>query len=270
MTKMSDKNTTYTIDRRKMIGIIGVTTTTFFAGCTGNGERSFTGPQTAEETTQAYLEALYSGDFDEVQSYTSGMTHDSLTKEAVVEMGAQDIKLEEITSSEVIESDLDSIESKARVIYVLSAETGLGTRTATGVSFLVEQDGEWLVVQDMSDDDASRYTVNDASFFDGNDDGEPSDVARNFAQAMHNDSAEAKTYVDMGKLSSMEEYKVNNAPIRTGMNLEYINIHSFQGESDEKVVFLDLYYQNRRTPINSQVNLELINGELTVTGFRSF
>ena len=36
---MFDKNTTYTIDRRKMIGIIGVTTTTFFAGCTGNGER---------------------------------------------------------------------------------------------------------------------------------------------------------------------------------------------------------------------------------------
>lgn len=122
--------------------ILGVS----FAGCSG-GESGNSNSLTAEEVGRAYLNAYAGGEYSEATSYAAGEKAETITEEEVVEASESETEFEV--------TDVEQSGRKAKITYVRSAETALGSISETEAMLLVDLSEGWKVVKISSDQDIS-------------------------------------------------------------------------------------------------------------------
>lgn len=112
-------------------------TAIILAGCTGSS-----GPETPDEVTEAFINALLDGDYETSQSFIHGDLEDEITRTFVAEQEAYAERADgEISSIEVV----DQTDNQAQVDAITTADTGLGAMTTHLEFELTNEEGEWII-----------------------------------------------------------------------------------------------------------------------------
>ena len=127
------------MNRRQFLVSTTSATAIAIAGCTSANASS---PQTPEEVTEAFVQAVLEGDYDRATSLMTDKGAAEMSESFVAEQHAIAERADgEIAGVETLQEN----ENEAQVDVVLVHETAYGPRSSDLRAFLVEEDAVWLV-----------------------------------------------------------------------------------------------------------------------------
>ena len=129
--------------------------------------------------SEGSVNAYFNDNYEEAKLHTIGTKREKINPKSVTEASAVETSIESITSTE-------ENGEEAAVTYVLSADTSEGTQTISQTSYLVRQDGDWLICY-ISE---TEYGPDIASNFDNIDDGDPVDKVISLTESLFNDDTD--------------------------------------------------------------------------------
>lgn len=223
------------MDRRACLSVLCSALSVSIAGCSSSGNNtsgggsSISGTKSPKEVTRSYLTAYFEGDYEKAISYTTGIKEQRIDKQSVAETAAGDVSLEEIISIE--KSDT---ETEAAVSYVISRETPIGSDTITQSALLVKRNSEWLIARIKGDD--GEATPDEASAYDGVDDGGPADVARSFLESSYEGDPESVDNISTEKARQKMPFGALES-----QNIETLVINSIDHSDSQATVQAKLY-----------------------------
>ena len=225
------------MQRRECLSGLCVVLSASISGCSGGGSETSSGGseinsgtsniKSPKDVTRSYLTAYYSGDYQEALSYTTGVKREKISKQAVAETAAMDPVLEEILAS-------NKSDTEAAVSYVSSVETPYGTHVQTSSALLIKSNGEWLVTRVRSDD--GEATPDEASAYDGVDDGGPADIVRSFLKSYFNSDYNAT----ISNSTPEFEESINKYDILAETEFKQTSINSIEKSDTEAEVEADV------------------------------
>lgn len=210
-------------NRREVIGLLGAGTTISIAGCSSS---QGTSEETAEETAQSYLEAKYSGDYEQAKSYTSGLEHDRIDESDIRTIQEGSTEFVSINNIDKVDSEIDTLKSEAKVEYEDEILSGVSTQRRELILYLIQKDEGWKVVKDTNEAEDGHVNADDAHEFDQSIEGSLANIGVEFVQGLHTNPEKSRDL-------SEERDPVMNSIDRFHEDIEDHELESLQLESIE-------------------------------------